>query len=67
MGRWRRRSAVAWGDLMIRLKDELAFLEKQLPELERRADLAQLADEFKKRIANIRREIHALENHQDSK
>ena len=48
------------------LKDELAFLEKQLPALERRADLVQLADEFKKRIANIRQEIRALEN-QNSK
>ena len=44
------------------LKDELAFLEKQLPAIERQADLGQLADEFKKRIANIRQEIRALEN-----
>ena len=49
------------------LKDELAFLEKHLPRLEGRADLGQLATEFKKRIAQIRREISALELDQNSK
>jgi len=49
------------------LKDELAFLEKHLPELESRADLGQLASEFKKRIAQIRREINTLERDQKSK
>jgi hypothetical protein len=49
------------------LKDELAFLEKHVPELEARADLGQLATEFRKRIANIRQEIHALERDQNSK
>ena len=57
-------------DLMIRLpilKDELAFLEKHLPELEGRTDLGQLAIEFKKRIVQIRQEIGALERDQNSK
>jgi hypothetical protein len=49
------------------LKDELAFLEKHLPELEGRTDLGQLATEFKKRIAQIRREINTLEREQSSK
>jgi hypothetical protein len=49
------------------LKDELAFLEKHLPELEGRTDLWQLATEFKKRIAQIRQEIHALERSQNPK
>ena len=49
------------------LKDELVFLEKHLPELEGRADLGQLATEFKKRIAQIRQEISALERDQNSK
>jgi hypothetical protein len=49
------------------LKDELAFLEKHLPELEGRPDLAQLATEFKKRIAQIHQEISALEREQNSK
>ena len=49
------------------LKDELAFLEKHLPELEGRPDLGQLTTEFKKRIAKIRQEIHALESEQNSK
>src|SRR5450755_3279740 len=47
------------------LKDELAFLEKHLPQLEGRADLGQLATEFKNRIAQIRREISALERDQN--
>ena len=41
------------------LKDELAFLEKQLPQLERRSDLTELAFEFKKRIEVIRQQIKA--------
>jgi hypothetical protein len=49
------------------LKDELAFLEKHLPSLEGRPDLGQLATEFKKRIAQIRQEICALERDQNSK
>ena len=43
------------------LKDELAFLEKHLPELEVRADLGHVATEFKKRIVEIRQQIRALE------
>jgi len=42
------------------LEDELAFLEKLLPELETRPDLGHLAIEIKKRIDKIRREIRAL-------
>jgi hypothetical protein len=49
------------------LKDELAFLEKHLPELEGRAELGQLAIEFKERIAQIRREISAIERDENSK
>jgi hypothetical protein len=49
------------------LKDELAFLEKHLPELEGRTDLGQLAAEFKKRIVQIRQEISASERDQNSK
>ena len=50
--------------VMIRLpilKDELAFLEKHLPELEERPDLGQLASEFKKRIVVLRQQIKALQ------
>jgi hypothetical protein len=43
------------------LKDELAFLEKHLPDLEQRPDLIQLAGEFKQRIEKIRQEICALQ------
>ncbi len=42
------------------LKDELAFLEKLLPDLETRPDLGHLAIEIKKRIDKIRQEIRAL-------
>ena len=49
------------------LKDELAFLEKHLPELDSRPDLTQLANEIKSRIAKIRQEIRALEDDQNSK
>lgn len=49
------------------LKDELAFLEKHLPELESRPDLAQLANEIKNRIEKIRQEIRTLEREQNSK
>jgi hypothetical protein len=49
------------------LKDELAFLEAHLPELEGRADLGHLATDFKKRIATIREEIRTLEREQNSK
>ena len=53
---------------MIRLlimKDELAFLEKLLPELETRPDLGHLTIEIKKRIAMIRQEIRALQGKGD--
>jgi hypothetical protein len=40
-----------------KLKDELAFLKKLLPDLETRPDLGQLAIEIKKRLDNIRQEI----------
>jgi hypothetical protein len=43
------------------LKDELAFLEKLLPELETRPDLGQLAIEMKKQIDKIRQEIRSLQ------
>ncbi len=43
------------------LKDELAFLEKLLPDLETRPDLGHLAIEVKKRIEKIRHEIRSLE------
>jgi hypothetical protein len=43
------------------LKDELAFLEKHLPEMEERPDLAHLAVEFKQRIEMLRQQILALQ------
>jgi hypothetical protein len=43
------------------LKDELAFLEKLLPDLETRPNLGHLAINFKKRIDRIRQEIRALQ------
>jgi len=43
------------------LKDELAFLEGLLPELETRPDLGQIALSVKERIKKIRQEIRALE------
>jgi hypothetical protein len=43
------------------LEDEMAFLEKLLPELETRPDLGHLAIEIKKRIDKIRQEIRALQ------
>jgi hypothetical protein len=43
------------------LKDELAFLEKLLPDLESRPGLGHVAVEIKKRIEKIRQEIRALE------
>ena len=43
------------------LKDELAFLEKLLPELETRPDLGHMAIEIKKRIDKIRQEIRSLQ------
>jgi hypothetical protein len=58
------RRLVQNSDLMIRLpilKDELAFLEKLLPDLETRPDLGHLASEFKKRIDKIRQEIRAIQ------
>jgi hypothetical protein len=47
------------------LKDELAFLEKLLPDLETRPDLGHLATEIKKRIDKIRQEIRALQEKGD--
>lgn len=49
------------------LKDELAFLQKLLPDLETRPDLGHLTIEIKKRIESIRQEILALERGQNSK
>lgn len=49
--------------LMIRLpilKDELAFLEKLLPELQTRPDLGHLAMEIERRIDRIRQEIRTI-------
>jgi hypothetical protein len=43
------------------LKDELAFLEKLLPDLETRPDLGHTAIAIKKQIDKIRQEISALE------
>jgi hypothetical protein len=43
------------------LKDELAFLEKLLPDLETRPDLGYLAIATKDRIDKIREEIRALQ------
>jgi hypothetical protein len=43
------------------LKDELAFLQHLLPDLETRPDLGHLAIEIKKRIEKIRQEILDLE------
>jgi len=43
------------------LEDELAFLEKHLPELEGRSDLAHLAASVKKQIAKIRQQIRDLQ------
>lgn len=42
------------------LEEELAFLEKLLPELQTRPDLGHLAIVIKKRIDKIRQEIRAL-------
>jgi hypothetical protein len=43
------------------LKDELAFLRKQLPKLEERPDLVQLANDFRKRIAELENRIRQTE------
>jgi hypothetical protein len=43
------------------LRDELAFLEKLLPDLETRPDLGHLAIEIKQRIDKIRQDIRALQ------
>ena len=55
---------LSYSCFMIRLpilRDELAFLEKLLPDLETRPDLGHLAIEIKKRIDKIRQEIRTLE------
>ena len=49
------------------LKDELAFLEKLLPDLETRPDLGRLAIEIKLRIEKIRQQIQDLERDQKLK
>jgi hypothetical protein len=49
------------------LKDELAFLEKLLPDLQARPDLGRLASDIKKQIDKIQQEIRALERAQNSK
>jgi hypothetical protein len=43
------------------LKDELAFLEKLLPELETRPELGQVTIETKARIERIRQEIRTIQ------
>jgi uncharacterized coiled-coil protein SlyX len=43
------------------LENELAFLEKLLPDLETRPDLSHLATEIKKQIDKIRQEIRSLQ------
>jgi hypothetical protein len=43
------------------LKEELAFSQKHLPELESSPDLAHVAVEFKKRIDTVRKQIEALQ------
>lgn len=47
------------------LKDELAFLEKLLPDLEARPDLGHVAIEIKQRIDKIRQETRALQEKGD--
>jgi hypothetical protein len=47
------------------LKDELAFLEKLLPDLETRPDLGHLTIEIKKRIDMIRQQIRSLQGKGD--
>ena len=47
------------------LKDELTYLEKLLPDLEARPELARLAIEVKNRIEKIRQEIRALARDQN--
>jgi hypothetical protein len=49
------------------LKNELAFLQKLLPDLEARLDLGHLAIEIKKRIERIRQESRTLERDHNSK
>ncbi|MFZ3210879.1 MAG: hypothetical protein WA188_05135 [Terriglobales bacterium] len=43
------------------MKDELAFLEKLLPDLETRPGLGHVAIEIRKRIDKIRQEIRAIQ------
>jgi hypothetical protein len=45
--------------------DELAFLEKLLPDLETRPDLGHVAMEITARIDKIRQEIRALQERAD--
>jgi hypothetical protein len=47
------------------LKDDLAFLEKLLPDLETRPELGHLAIEIKKRMDKIRQEIRSLQEKSD--
>jgi hypothetical protein len=49
------------------LKDELAFLEELLPDLQTRPDLGRLAVSIQKQIEKIREEIRAIENGKKTK
>jgi hypothetical protein len=48
------------------LRDELAFLEELLPDLEARPDLGHLVNKVKQRIIEIRQELRAIERGQRS-
>jgi hypothetical protein len=48
-------------DRLSTLKQDLAFLEQRLPELEDRPELERLVIEFKKQMEAIRHEIRSLE------
>lgn len=48
-------------DRLSKLREELAYLEQRLPELEERPELDRLVSEFKKQMAAIRHEILSLE------
>ena len=49
-----------------KLKDELAFLKKRMPDLEVRPDLGHLAIGIKRRIDKIRQEIRAQQEKGDN-
>jgi hypothetical protein len=48
-------------DRLSKLKEELAFLEKRLPQIKEAQELTRLAAEYEKQIALLRIEIRALE------